>query len=315
MSLVPAFLQTRRWFLGKGRTILNINVIDVVQIPNTAANLGLVRVEYAEGDPDIYLMPGSVATGEAANKLLAETPDVVFARIHAKDGEYGVLYSAFWDPKFGEALLGAITKRRRIRGRGGELVGSHTRAFRRIWGPDRPLLEPSVLRADQRNTSVAYGDRFVLKLFRRVEAGTNPEVDISTFLSEHGFKNTPPVAGTIEYRPAAGEAMSIGILHGFVPNQGSAWRFTLDTLGRFFEQALTHSERLPPTTLLPSPTDVPDAVHDLMGEYAEAARVAEQPRCTWCSRPGRRPSSLPSRSPTITVRACITPSWERPAEC
>ena len=109
MNLVPAFLQTRRWFLGKGRTILNIDVMDVIAIPNTTANLGLVRVEYAEGDPDIYVMPGSIATGDEADKLLAEMPDVVFARIQAKDGQHGVLYSAFWDRKFGEALLGAIT--------------------------------------------------------------------------------------------------------------------------------------------------------------------------------------------------------------
>ncbi len=273
LNLLPQFLQTRRWFLGKDRTILKFEVEDVIAIPGTAATLALVRVEYAEGDPDIYLMPGSIALGEAADKLMAEAPDLVFARIQDDEGQTGVLYSAVWDRQFGEALLGAITRRRRIRGRSGELIGSHTRAFRGIWGTDRPSLKSSVLRADQRNTSIAFGDRFVLKLFRRVEPGMNPEVEISTFLADNGYRNTPQVGGSLEYRSAAGESMSVGILHAFVPNQGSAWHYTLDSLGRFFESALTHTERLPPIPLLSLPDTIPEAVSELLGEYAEAARL------------------------------------------
>jgi maltose alpha-D-glucosyltransferase/alpha-amylase len=273
MALLPGFLQTRPWFLGKSRTILSLAVVDIVAIPGSTANLSLIRVEYSEGDPDIYVMPGSLAMGDAAEKLLRDTPDRAFARVRSKDGQEGVLYSAFWDPQFAEGLLGAITRRRKIRGRFGELIGSHTRAFRQIWGPDHRLLEPSVLRADQRNTSVAFGDRFVLKMFRRIETGTNPEIEVSRFLNEHGYRNTPPVAGSIEYRSTEGEAMSLGILHGFVPNHGSAWRFTLDSLGRFFETALTRSDRLGPVPLLPLPLQVPEPVADLMGEYAEAARL------------------------------------------
>ncbi len=277
LTLLPRFLQTRRWFLGRGRTILNIEVVDVIPIPDSAANLALVRVEYAEGDPDTYLMPGSLATGAEAERLLAESPDVVFARIQARDGQHGVLYSAAWDHKFADSLLGAITRRRRLRGRSGEIVGAHdTRVFRQVWGADRPLLEPTVLRADQRNTSIAYGNRFVLKLFRRVEPGTNPEIQISRFLSAHGFLNSPPVAGSLEYRTNGGDAMSIGILHGFVANEGTAWRYTLDSLGRFFESALTHTEPLPRTALLPFPPEVPEGVGELMGEYAEAARLMGQ---------------------------------------
>ncbi len=245
----------------------------MIAIPGTSANLALVRVEYAEGDPDIYVMPGSIAIGEAADKLLAEAPDLIFARIQAGDGQMGVLYSAVWDRQFAEVLLGSMTKRRQIRGRSGELIGSHTRAFRGIWGPDRPVLKSSVLRADQRNTSIAFGDRFVLKLFRRIEPGVNPEIEISTFLAENGFRNTPQVGGSLEYRSASGESMSLGILHAFVPNQGSAWHFTLDSLGRFFEHALTQAEPLPPIPLMPLPAAIPEAVSDLMGEYAEAARL------------------------------------------
>ncbi len=273
ISLLPEFLQTRRWFLGKGRTILDIEIVDVIAIPDTTATVTLLRVEYSEGDPDIYLMPGSMAVGDAAAKLLAETPHLAFARIRTRDGQDGVLYSALWDPRFADALLTAIARRRRIRGKFGEMSGSHTRAFRAIWGADRPSLDSAVIRSDQRNTSLAYGNRFVLKLFRRVEPGTNPEIDISTFLARQGYKNAPKLAGAIEYRPASGEPMSLGVLHAFVPNQGSAWHYTLDSLSRFFESALTRAETLSPGPLLPPAAEPPEEVITLMGEYAESARI------------------------------------------
>ena len=277
MNLLPAFLQTRRWFLSKGRTILNAAVVDVISPPGTSAFLSIVRVEYAEGDPDLYIMPGSLATGEQAQRLLNDSPDVVFARVEANDGSSGVLYSGLFDPKLNDALLGAMARRRRIRGRsGGELIGSHTRAFRSLWGSDRPSLEPSVMPGEQRNTSIAFGDRFVFKLFRRIEAGTNPEIEMTAFLAQQGFKHAPRVAGTLEYQDSRGEVMSVGVLHGYSANQGSAWRYTLDHLGRFFESALARPEIIEPAPLASAAIEIPAEVADLLGEYAESARLMGQ---------------------------------------
>lgn len=272
LELLPQFLQTRRWFLSKGRTILSVEPADVLPITGTAY-LVLLRVEYAEGDPDVYVMPGSLATGEVAVKMLDESPDIILAKVRDQSGQTGVLYSALWDRAFNDALLGTMSRRKRIRGRAGELIGSHTRDFRRLWGSDRPALDPAILRSDQRNTSLAYGDRFVLKLFRRIETGTNPEIEVNSFLIAHGFRNAPPVAGALEYRSAAGDSMSIAILNGFVTNQGSAWRYTLDALGRFFESALTQTEIPSPVSLFGADEQASRAALELMGEYAEAARL------------------------------------------
>jgi maltose alpha-D-glucosyltransferase/alpha-amylase len=271
MQFVPAFLQSRRWFLGKDRTILNTELLDVIAIPGTPAHIGLLRVEYSQGEPDVYVMSAAVATGEVAARLLAENPDVVFARLQSRDGKSGVLYSAVADPSFANALLGAIARRRRIRGQFGELVASHTRAFRKVYGA-RPALEPIPLRADQRNTSVAFGDRFMLKLFRRVEPGMNPDIEIGAFLTERGIRCAPAVTGTIEYR-RDGEAMSIGVLTAFVQNQGDGWEYTRDALGRFFEQAITRTDHDAAPRLFPVGGHIPESVHELMGEYPESARV------------------------------------------
>jgi maltose alpha-D-glucosyltransferase/alpha-amylase len=180
-------------------------------------------VEYTDGDPEIYVLPGSVATGEAADRVKAELLDVSVAQLHAEDGTRGVLYSAVFDPAFGNALFSAILRRRRFRGTSGELVGSHTRAFRAAWGPSHPDLGPAVTKAEQSNTSIAFGNRFILKLYRRVEPGIHPEVEIGTFLTERSFPYSAPLTGVIEYRPDDGEAITLASLHARATLGTSRW--------------------------------------------------------------------------------------------
>ena len=108
----------------------------------------------------------------------------------------GILYDAVADPEFGRALLAVVERHRRIKGVTGELTASTTRFFHELRGPREAPCEPRVLSAEQSNTSIVYGDRLILKLFRRLEAGINPDLEISRFLTErHQFAHTPKLAG------------------------------------------------------------------------------------------------------------------------
>ena len=94
-----------------------------------------------------------------------------------------------------------------------------------------------------------FGDRLILKIFRRVDAGPNPDIEIGRFLTEQaGFAHVPAVAGALEYRPRKGAAMSIAILQECVPNEGDAWKFALDAVDRYYERilALPTERRTPP---------------------------------------------------------------------
>ena len=184
LRMLPEFLKTRRWFLGKNRSIRSINVLDTITITDTASQILLGQMEYSEGDPEIYVLPGSVAVGEAMDQVKAKLSDVAVMHLREPGGQEGILYSAVWNPAFGDALLGAIARRRRFRGRFGELVGSHTRAFRKAWGERHPDLAPTVLSSEQTNTSIVFGDRFILKMYRRIEPGIHPEIEVGTFLTE-----------------------------------------------------------------------------------------------------------------------------------
>ena len=277
VRLLPAFLKTRRWYLGKSRTILTIRVLDLIPIPETSSYICLVQIAYGDGDPDVYMLPGSVAQGDEATTIEQQHPEVIFARLRSPDGRMGVLYTAVANPIFSEVLLGAIARRRRFRGQSGEIIGSHNRMFRPVWGPGHPRLQPSGQVFEQRNNSIVFGDRFFLKLYRRLEPGVHPEFEMLDFLTAKEFPHAPPITGHLEYRPANGPAMTLGILEGYAQNQGNAWRYTLDSIGRFFELAQTRNieESAHPAghILAHVHQSTPPGAHDLLGEYGSSVRI------------------------------------------
>ena len=74
-------LRARPWFLGKQRYITGLELHRVLDLPETAAHLLLLSVHYGDGDPEIYLVPISVATGDQSEAILHDHPDVVLARL------------------------------------------------------------------------------------------------------------------------------------------------------------------------------------------------------------------------------------------
>lgn len=270
--------MTRRWFRSKDRIIRFVRLEDVIPIPGADSDIMIAVIEYAEGDRERYVLGASYAKGEAAAKVRAQLADTIFTPVRSRDGVEGVMYGAFWNRQFGDELLGAIVRRRKLRGREGELVASHSRALRAVWGPKHPKLDPVASKADQSNTSIIFGDRFILKVFRKIEPGINSEIEIGTFLTEHSFPYAPPVTGHIEYRPAHGPPMQVAVLHGYVPNEGDGWGYTLDSLSRFFESALAHPDQNPTAHLNKHPLqlaneEVPSPVRALLEEYAASARL------------------------------------------
>jgi len=276
---MPAFLKTRRWFQGQDRIIRTIDILDQIPVPGSAATILLGRIQYVDGDPEIYVMPGSVASQDAAEGARAKLQDVSVAELEALDGSRGFLYSAMFEPAFADALLAAIARRRRYRGRVGELIGSHTRVFRRVWGESHPDLTPTVQGGDQTNTSIAFGARFQLKIYRRIEEGIHPEVEIGAFLTDRGFLHAPALTGSLEYHAPGFEPTTIAAAFEFVHHQGDAWQHTLDSLGQFFENALTRREPDPVEpdgvhhSLELSEVEIPQAAHEMIGTYLDSARL------------------------------------------
>ncbi|HEX9015881.1 MAG TPA: maltose alpha-D-glucosyltransferase [Chloroflexota bacterium] len=282
-EVLPGYFRTRRWFGQKARRIKGTQIVDAVAVPYNGGDgyITLVQVDYTEGDPDTYALPLAFASGDQAAAITERSPRAVVTRLKARrDGAEGVLYDALSEPAFCEALLDSIAESHRLRGSGGKLLPSTTRGYRRMLRSLGGPLEPSLAKAEQSNTSVIYGDRFILKFFRRLEAGTNPDVEIGRFLTERGYQHAPPLIGALEYQPARGDAMTLALLQELVPNEGDAWQYTLGTLGSYFERVLASQPETSPVTprlqlsLVDKP--VPPQAFDVIGGFLETARLLGQ---------------------------------------
>lgn len=279
------FLQTRRWFGGKARAIDKVKILDTMRIAQQScvAHVLLAQVAYTDHALETYALPLTFAAGAQGDLLRQRFPEAVFMALQISGGENGILYDAMWDAGFCRVLLDAIRQRRQYSGSQGELTASTTRALRPLLRSAEGPLTPRVSRAEQSNTSVFYGDKLILKLFRRLEAGVNPDLEIGRFLTEKQcFPHIPPVAGALEYRRSRGEPITLGILQGYVANEGDAWQFTLDFLSRYFERAVAKAEtgQTPATAQksLPQMADQepPPLAKEIIGFYLDRAALLGQ---------------------------------------
>lgn len=282
-AALPAILRGRRWYGAKGGTLRAARLLDVVPIGRSGSSAFLlVRAELASGAGETYGVPVALLRGEQAWAALHDKPHAVLADLDlaGQPEPDAVLVDALEEPAQCAAWLEGMARRRRWRGEEGELAGGTTPAFRALRGDPEQELAPSVLRGEQSNTSVSYGDRLVLKVFRRLAEGTSPDLEIGRFLTERtGFEHAAPVAGFLEYRAPRREPVTVGLLHAFVANEGDAWRWTLDALERFYESVLVSGvsppEPLASRTLLElaSGPPPPEPILALLGAYLERIRL------------------------------------------
>jgi maltose alpha-D-glucosyltransferase/alpha-amylase len=272
-GVLPGYMRARRWFRSKARRIKSVALREAVKVPfdgdeECQARLAIFDVEYTEGEPESYVLPLALARGEAVDRIAGETPQAVVAYVapDGPDGPQWTLYDGLFEPAFATALLDAIGSRKRFAGKRGEVTASPTAAYRRLRGGRKAALEASVSRAEQSNTSVTFGDRLILKLFRRLEPGLNPDIEIGEALTEVGFAHSPAVGGWLAYRTPRGEPAALGVLQQYVANEGDVWEYTLDAVGEFYERAAAEGS--------PAPTIDGAGVRDILA-ITEAAPMPE----------------------------------------
>ena len=283
---LPGNLPKRRWFAGKSKSIRRVTIDDQVPITlddegiRCAAVL-LLRVAYVEGQDEVYSFPLALLDRGRAYKELGESSPAILARVHQRGERFPLmLCDAAGEEAFWKRMREMIYRRGRAQSAEGEIIGTSIAAPRRertIVGrggsrnggpaaikanssdsarsrkasrsPDQNGASAALrlAGAEQSNNSAIFGDESIMKLFRRVEQGVNPDLEISSVLTQplkptgpRRFENTPALLGSIEYwrRNAKGEPVTLAMLQQYVTNQGDAWRFTLDSIGRYFDRVL-----------------------------------------------------------------------------
>jgi maltose alpha-D-glucosyltransferase/alpha-amylase len=275
-QVLPAWIEGRRWFTGRGREMSEVRVRDVVPLGGFA--VALVRVEFTIGEPEEYAVPLALESSERVALLRERSPQALIAGVRApgrREDPAVWLYDPLVDAPSASAALEALRARTRAKGSSGFV----TAALRHDL-PDANL-DPRLVRGEHRNATVSYGDQLLLKLYRRLGEGVSPELELGRFLSERApSAPVPPIVGALEYRPGRGDPITLATLHGFVSNEGSAWHFMREELRRYYERALATGPdvRPPPRPegarlLELSELEPPPIARELFGSSLAAARL------------------------------------------
>jgi trehalose synthase-fused probable maltokinase len=258
-ALLPAFLTSSRWFGGKAKTIRSATFSDVLRtdMGEVPMVLGFVEVSYAEEGVETYTLPMTAAFEAEADRIKRDHPNAVIGAlhvVHSRGDHAGVLYDALWNEDCAYSLLTAMGRRAQFRGSTGTVVGTATGLFDAI--AIRPDTSPaSVMKADQSNTSVKFGDRIIMKLYRRVEAGMNPELEIGRTLTARNFRHSPSLVGALEYTHERAEPTTLALAQTFIANQGNAWEYMLSRLSLYFDRVSSLHNMVSPSPATGRPID------------------------------------------------------------
>jgi maltose alpha-D-glucosyltransferase/alpha-amylase len=257
LHALPEFLYKQRWFGAKSRTISNIALLDWAELPKSSSVLTLLALKFGDGSEDNYFLALGKRFGPSAETLQSEFPLSIIAKVRSGKEE-GVLYDAIYDDATCAALLSVIENDSVVQFANGELRGRRSSALEAARGTAGGILLPKRGTAEQSNSSIHFGDRLIMKLFRRQEPGENPDCEIGRYLTEKTpFHRIPPFAGSVEYARHNGQPSTLAMLQGLVANEGDGWRWMLEELERFYE------------TCSRTPRDTAPAVRsflDLVGE-------------------------------------------------
>jgi maltose alpha-D-glucosyltransferase / alpha-amylase len=271
-DVIPSFLPRQRWFAAKDRKIeagwllahSDIVAPSEVADPRPASFLmGIVEAQLAGGERQRYFLPFAAVWSASGSEQRHALASATMAELRQFRRE-GALVDAFTQDGFGLALAEAVAKQAELplTDAGGQAIGEircrHTPAYGQTATPERLVVRR--IGKEQSNSSVLFEDYAVLKIYRRLQPGPHPEIEMGRFLVERaGFGNTPPLLATLELAlPGDGgiETSALGVLFGFVRNQGDGWTLALDYLLRYLDDAL--NEAAPGATPPGRVADLPD---------------------------------------------------------
>jgi maltose alpha-D-glucosyltransferase / alpha-amylase len=274
-AALPAFLGRQRWFGGKARPIERVRVFDGGPLqPPLTPFLVVADVNFADGGAERYALPLTVLAEPEISVLLKHRPFAAIAWIDAEGGR--LLTDALVDDNACRGLLAAIDARRQF----GFIEGSVVSVRDVPSVVDSPLTDIPVRRsgAEQSNSSIIFGRASILKIYRRLEPGPHPELELGRFLRKVGFPDVPAVLGSMEYTTGL-ESSALAVLHALVPDSTDGWAHALEHVGQYYARVGSGPTDLarsltPPGTLLALPHhDLAPAAREPIGAYLEAAHT------------------------------------------
>src|SRR6202162_2639959 len=237
---LPRYIETQRWYAAKGARLDRARIADHLlwQEGKTTWLVALLDLECAD-ERTSYFMPLALAWEERDEERVRNLSTAAVAKIR-QQANVGVMGDAFADELFCRSIVAAMAARKEIAMAQGKLQFRPTAAFARLAGADFNTLKVERPRGSSSNTVVVIGERLILKGYRRLRSGSNPELEMGRYLTEVAhYPNCAPLAGALEYIANDGEARLLAMLQGYVANQGDGWTHSLEYVQRHLDQYRT----------------------------------------------------------------------------
>ncbi|MGE5679823.1 MAG: maltose alpha-D-glucosyltransferase [Bacillota bacterium] len=240
-TVLPDYIKRAEWFENTKSNIQEIKIKEVLPVPDPAGNsyILLIRVNYIESLPETYFLAITAAEGEKSKQISYEYPNAVIAKIKAGKEEY-TLIDAIFDDVFRQDYLKMLIRKRNIKGQAGELRADVERRIKRIFSGGKIYGESRLLNSRHRNIHLLYGEKLVIKQYRKLDEGINPGVEIlKTLADKVEFSNVPPYAGSINYFQQSAPPLTLGLMKEYISYQTNAWKYFIDAVKHHFDNVIT----------------------------------------------------------------------------
>ena len=224
-------LPRQRWFPGKGRDIATVTVQATAALADEPATVRLlvVRVEYTDGESDLFQVPVALRRGELDDEQLRVVEP---GRLGMVDDDGPALaYDALVDPEVTTVWLRAIAEQVEVDGI--RFVGRHD---------DLEVGTGRLLGVEQSNSSIVFDDRYILKLYRRLQDGTNPDLEVLRALTDAGSTHVAPVLGWIEATTPV--TTTLGLLQPFYRSGTDGWVSAVASVRDLYAEADLHADEV-----------------------------------------------------------------------
>ncbi|MBI5537803.1 MAG: putative maltokinase [Deltaproteobacteria bacterium] len=225
-ELLPSFLPTQRWYGARSTPVRNASVIDVIPIPDAdieAADV-LTKVLSIDGAEGVYQLVLGIADPRAIPERF------VLAKLELPS-RTACLYDVLGIPSDCERILRTLQRRSALAGSQARVRIDWTAALAEMAPPFRAR----PLDSEQSNSSIVFGERAILKVFRRVEPGTHPDVEVTRFLTAVGFADIPRYLGELSYASPDGSVSTLAGIQEYVANDGDGWADALRRIRAYLD--------------------------------------------------------------------------------
>lgn len=274
-EVLPGYVQRMEWFTDSNRRFMNSSIIHHTDIPveDKHAAITVIEITFESGLPELYQLPLIFIKEEEGKKIIQEHPYAMIAHLQTGNNK-GYLLDAAYAPSFQRTVLQLMIRNKRFMDNG-EIVFSSIESMQEVGN-----IHSRVQGTTKTYTAISFEDRYFLKIYRKVDKGLHPDIEITKYLSNKQPGLTTTYSGSIEWN-LAGYSFNLAMLEKLEEGHGDGYHYMLDRVANFIERILARNRQAlsayPRQGTLVEPVsfeDLSDDQKEFIG--SNAAEVAKQ---------------------------------------